>query len=174
MSESSEDYSDSDIDYVLDTRNIKKPQQSKGQAEIEKEKQKEIENNKKEVEGIYEKLLRISTIIGDLETIKFLIETHKLNKPKLHQLLHNAFYYGHYDISKYLLEHGADVNTVNKELTAILHTGNTEMFEYLLDKGANPLVRDEYGEIPLSDENYDKVVEYARQLMKEEITKNKK
>ena len=146
MSESSEDYSNSDIDYVLPGRKIKK--QGLSQAEIEKEKQIERAQTKKQAKTIYKNLLRVSSIIGDLETIKFLIETHKVDLSKTDaefNPLYEAFFQGHYDISKYLLEHGAD-----------------------------PLVRNDEDEIPLSDENYDKVVEYARQLMKEEITKNKK
>ena len=53
-----------------------------------------------------------------------------------------------------------------------------EIAKYLLEHGANPLLEDEFHEFPFSWENEEKITNYARKLMLEEveeyIKKNKK
>ena len=177
MSSSCASCEESDNENYSDSSDI----QAKGQEEIEIEKQKEIEEKQKEARDICEKLIYISAIIGDLETIKFFVETHKVDLKNYRYYfhpLHQAFERGHFDIVKYLIEHGIDINYANRNIGTILldaySNGNTELVEYLLDKGADPVVYIDAYEFPFSKEIHDKLSKYASQIMKEEITKHKK
>ena len=91
--------------------------------------------------------LSIAIDQGDLDRVKHLIEVDKIDIDEM--VKHNmtplaiAVYQGEYEIAKYLLEHGA-----------------------------NPLLEDEFHELPfLNWETEKKVTDYARQLMLEEVKK---
>lgn len=78
----------------------------------------------------------------DLEFLQFLYEINRnqLVNPEAENLLYYASYVGCIDITKWLVEHGHDVNMVNKfEGSAIgAAVRHPEIVRYLLSKGAKP------------------------------------
>ena len=84
----------------------------------------------------------------------------------------------HNDIAKYLIEHGAEINDVDPSNQAAIHfahrSGNDEMLEYLLDKGADPLIETTNQDFPFDNEIAKKLSKLATKLMKEKLAKNKK
>lgn len=61
-----------------------------------------------------------------------------------------ACYGGNLEIVKLLVEHGADINMTDHAGNTALHgTGNEDIFDFLLQKGANPLVMNSFCEYPI-------------------------
>lgn len=89
----------------------------------------------------------------DLDYLQFLYETNgnKLVNSEEGNLLYYASYVGCVDITKWLVEHGHDVNMINKfEGTAIgAAVRRPEIVRYLLNKGANPDLTKPGGWTPL-------------------------
>ena len=93
---------------------------------------------------------------GDLERVKYLLsqDMSLLNaREKIgHTPLSLAAAYGRYDIFKFLLEQGADVNNITSTNTTPMHSAcmhdNTEMIELLFEYGADSClkVKDIFGE----------------------------
>lgn len=89
----------------------------------------------------------------DLEFLKFLYEMNgnQLVNPSMENLLYYASYVGCVDISKWLVEHGHDVNMPNKyEGSAIgAAVRHPEIVRYLISKGANVNLSNTAGWTPL-------------------------
>lgn len=91
---------------------------------------------------------------GDLESIKSIKELKLYVKEheKSHgwTLLMVSAYYNRFDIAKHLLSLGSDINARNNNGTTVimyakdgmLQFGNSKLFKLLLNKGANPFIRD--------------------------------
>ena len=108
---------------------------------------------------------------GDLEAIKNMVENSFIsplfNEEDFNDPLCIAAYKGHFEVVKYLIEHGAAVNCSDKHWRSPLFLAtDKKIINYLLDHGADPLIPDECGEFPFED-YYDEVHDYIVQLMKE-------
>ncbi|XP_014666098.1 PREDICTED: myotrophin-like [Priapulus caudatus] len=80
---------------------------------------------------------------GDMEKVKELVENQKVNvKEEIsgRPPIHYAADYGQKDVIKYLLEAGADVNSIDKHgisaLLAAIWEGHTDCVKFMLEKGA--------------------------------------
>lgn len=98
--------------------------------------------------------LMMRTVMNkDLEFLQFLYDLNgkQLVNPEQENLLYYASYVGCIDITKWLVEHGHDVNMVNKyEGSAIgAAVRHPEIVRYLLSKGANPNLTKPGGWTPL-------------------------
>ena len=128
------------------------------------------------------RMLFASARDGDLEMIKCLVENKKVNPDESLEdyevPLHIAIKNKHNDIAKYLIEHGSEFNNVNPSNESAIYfayrTGNDEMVEYLLDKGADTLIQTKDLGFPFDEEIQKKLSKLAAKLMKEKIAKNKK
>lgn len=112
--------------------------------------------NKKEDDEIIKKMV-IAADIGDRETVMELLKSGtNPNAPLLHHPqfngamapLHVAARSGHLNICRLLVENGADVNVLSAEnwtpLYYATNTGNTDIVEYFLARGADKTIRDSY------------------------------
>ena len=62
----------------------------------------------------------------------------------------------------------------NTPLAIAMYQGEYEIAKYLLEHGANPLLGDEFHEFPFSWETEEKITNYVRKLMLEEVEKEMK
>jgi len=101
--------------------------------------------------------------INDIQTIKQLIESGTdPNKQYTHNhktLLHHATMNDNFDIVKYLVEHGANVNAIDwcnaTPLQLAASNSNIHIVKYLVESGANVNYSDEFGYTPLLYAAYD-------------------
>ena len=127
--------------------------------------------------AVYIKMLYMSARDGDFDMVKLLIEKKKVSPNETiddHGFpLHFAIKFHHNDIAKYLVEHGAEINSINPSNASALHfarfSENIEMQEYLLEKGANPLIQTNDLYLPFDRDIEQKLITQARQLMLEKI-----
>ena len=71
-----------------------------------------------------------------------------------HTALHFACEIGHVGIAAYLLDHGANINqqstsTLSTPLSLACWSGQPSVVQLVLDRGADPTITDEHGNIPL-------------------------
>ena len=94
--------------------------------------------------------LMMASINGDLEMVKTLVEGKKadLNKSGWNPLLY-ACSKGRLEVAKYLVQHGADVNSTSPNgstpLIMAAMSGNEYVVKYLLDQGADLKIRNSLG-----------------------------
>ena len=131
----------------------------------------------------YKRMLFMSARDGDFEMVKYLVENKKidpdLSYDEYEVSLLSAIKNKHNDIAKYLIEYCADINSVNpssnEPLYFAYYAKNIEMLKYLLNKkDIVPLIQSDNLYFQSDEELEQKVSKYVRQLMKEEIFKNKK
>lgn len=105
--------------------------------------------------------------IGDMETVEFLLKEHKVSISE-HSFdgwtpLHLASFFGNYEMSKFLIEQGADVNarSLNKLTNMPIHAAvagrKYPLVQLLLENKADPNVQQQDGWTPLhqSVSNFD-------------------
>ena len=83
---------------------------------------------------------------------------------------------GNFEEVKRLIEvEGVDIDEMVKHdktpLAIAMYQDEYEIAKYLLEHGANPLLPNEYYEFPFSWETEEKITNYARKLMLEEVEK---
>jgi ankyrin repeat protein len=94
--------------------------------------------------------LMMASINGDLEMVKTLVE---IKKADINQSGWNPLIYacskGRLDVAKYLVQHGADVNSTSPNgstpLMMAAMSGNEYVVKYLLDQGADLKIRNSLG-----------------------------
>lgn len=105
--------------------------------------------------------MRVAANIGNLTAVKEIVSRnpYAVNSsddffPRNTTPLHWAAQGNHYDVAKYLLDHGAKVNAANQDGDTPLHyaavCGNGRLVELLLSRDAKPDVVNEGNETPLS------------------------
>ena len=88
-------------------------------------------------------ILRISSMEGKLDIVKYLVE-HGANIHSLNDGLNWASYYGKLEVVKYLLENGADVRFKDDfALRFASNFGYLEVVKYLVEHGANVHANDD-------------------------------
>lgn len=114
---------------------------------------------------------------GDLEFLQELdypgYIANLINEKGRSTLLVSAFNQ-RYDVCKWLIEHGADINYQNSKGTSILmfaktHANNIELIRLLLDNGANPYLTDCFGKdifYYLNKNNQLNIIEYLKEFTK--------
>ncbi|APR97831.1 ankyrin repeat domain-containing protein [Wolbachia endosymbiont of Folsomia candida] len=89
--------------------------------------------------------LRVATKNCDLEAVEPLIKKNVNTKGSLsisERALHYAAGEGCLEITKFLLDEGADINAISGALHEAARGGQLEIVKLLLEKGANPHLRD--------------------------------
>ena len=92
----------------------------------------------------------MASIDGDLEMVKTLVEKNKadINKSGWNPLMY-ACSKGQLEVVKYLVQHGAEVNTTSPNgstpLMMAAMSGNEYVVKYLLDQGADLKLRNSLG-----------------------------
>lgn len=93
-------------------------------------------------------ILSIVSSFNNLPMIKFLFRQHQINEQSdlKFTALHFATFKGNFSVSKFLIEHGADLNIPdNKGRTPIFHTvseGHYQIVDYLISNGADINIKD--------------------------------
>lgn len=122
--------------------------------------------------------LGFAAFFGQLEAVKILIANHAdVNQPSANDFkvtpLHSACAISNYDIAKYLLEHGANVNAKQQSgvtpLHSAAHNGQLEIISLLVNFGADINAKMENGKTPLQmakEDGHDKIVAYLSEQIK--------
>jgi ankyrin repeat protein len=106
---------------------------------------KDLANNE-DLHANNEELLRLATINGHLDIVKYLVEDEKANilDAPTNNLHHNSFInaidHNRPDILEYFMSRGIPQVNVNHGLIAAVGAGNMDLVEYLLRAGATNLV----------------------------------
>jgi hypothetical protein len=122
-----------------------------------------------------------SAVVGDFDSIKRSIVSKQFLVNDTDQLgyclLHYAASYGHCEIVKYLLKHGADVNLLESESWSALHFGaianHLKVVKVLLDAGANVDCPNDNGETADELTDDEKIQTAIREVRNKKLTAKK-
>jgi ankyrin repeat protein len=82
--------------------------------------------------------LKTASDVGNLEIVKYLVETLGTNINVLQDSLENAIRGNHFEVVKYLVEHGADIHENDEAaLNSASLNGYLDIVKYLVEHGAN-------------------------------------